>query len=67
LLLDPTAFEEPLLDTTISVILDEKKGLLSYSQTGPGELQNSEEDLQDTCIQLALAHHERLIAIANTG
>ncbi|KAF7327752.1 Semialdhyde-dh domain-containing protein [Mycena kentingensis (nom. inval.)] len=36
LLADPTAFEEPLLDTTISVILDEQNELISVSQLGPG-------------------------------
>ncbi|KAG8956600.1 hypothetical protein FRC04_000078 [Tulasnella sp. 424] len=36
LLYDPTAFEEPLIETSITVITDEKKQVLSSSQLGLG-------------------------------
>ncbi|KAJ6619721.1 ribosomal protein S5 domain 2-type protein [Mycena sp. CBHHK59/15] len=36
LLADPTAFEEPLLDTTISIVVDEKGELVSVCQLGAG-------------------------------
>ncbi|KAK7033116.1 Semialdhyde-dh domain-containing protein [Favolaschia claudopus] len=36
LLADPTAFEEPLLDTTVTVVVDENSELVLVSQSGPG-------------------------------
>ncbi|KAI0044472.1 hypothetical protein FA95DRAFT_1583740 [Auriscalpium vulgare] len=44
-LADPTAFEEPLLDTTISVVLDDRGALLSTAQVGVGMLEDGEDAL----------------------
>jgi exosome complex component RRP43 len=42
ILADPTSFEEPLLDTSVSVVVDEKGSLISVTQlglasSGPGD------------------------------
>ncbi|KAJ7284965.1 ribosomal protein S5 domain 2-type protein [Mycena rebaudengoi] len=50
LLADPTAFEEPLLDTTISIVVDENGELVSVSQVGPGVDGN---DTLSMCIRVA--------------
>ncbi|KAJ6505978.1 ribosomal protein S5 domain 2-type protein [Mycena vulgaris] len=52
LLADPTAFEEPLLDTTISVVVDENGELVSVVQLGPG-VDASGGDTLSTCISAA--------------
>ena len=44
---DPTAFEEPLLDTTISVVLSDKEQIVSVSQLGPGLLVDDEDEDED--------------------
>ena len=48
---DPSAFEEPLLDTSISVVLDEKDSLISVSQVGLGTSDN--DDILSQCIARA--------------
>ncbi|KAJ3504972.1 hypothetical protein NLJ89_g7661 [Agrocybe chaxingu] len=60
-LADPTSFEEPLLDTTISIILGDSNQIVSVSQFGSTML-TVEEDGQDTrrdalaeCIEVAKA------------
>ena len=56
---DPTAFEEPLLDTTLSIVLDDKKQIVSVSQLGSGLLVAEDEeeekhrDALKECISLA--------------
>ncbi|KAI0329643.1 hypothetical protein GY45DRAFT_1324779 [Cubamyces sp. BRFM 1775] len=51
-LADPTSFEEPLLDTTISVVVDEKGGLVSVMQLGLGVLGGA-DDVLTKCIDAA--------------
>ncbi|CDO77202.1 hypothetical protein BN946_scf184747.g15 [Trametes cinnabarina] len=51
LLADPTSFEEPLLDTTISVVIDENGGLTSVMQLGLGLVGGA--DVLDKCIGAA--------------
>ncbi|KAJ7707738.1 ribosomal protein S5 domain 2-type protein [Mycena rosella] len=53
LLADPTAFEEPLLDTTISIVVDEKGDLVSVVQLGPGVDVSGGGDTLSTCISAA--------------
>ncbi|KAJ7170658.1 ribosomal protein S5 domain 2-type protein [Mycena crocata] len=53
LLADPTAFEEPLLDTTISVVVDESGDLVSVVQLGPGTSASGAEDTLPICISAA--------------
>ncbi|TDL30067.1 hypothetical protein BD410DRAFT_811430 [Rickenella mellea] len=48
---DPTAFEEPLLDTTISVIVDERGELTGVSQLGLGT--SSSDEIISRCISAA--------------
>ncbi|KAL7282756.1 hypothetical protein ACG7TL_004231 [Trametes sanguinea] len=51
ILADPTSFEEPLLDTTISVVIDENGGLTSIMQLGLGIA--SGDDVLEKCIEAA--------------
>ncbi|KAI9057666.1 ribosomal protein S5 domain 2-like protein [Trametes sanguinea] len=51
ILADPTSFEEPLLDTTISVVIDENGGLTSVMQLGLGIVGG--DDVLEKCIQAA--------------
>ncbi|KAJ7494707.1 ribosomal protein S5 domain 2-type protein [Mycena galericulata] len=53
LLADPTAFEEPLLDTTISIVVDENGDLVSVTQLGPGADVSGAGDMLSTCISTA--------------
>ncbi|KAF7312291.1 Semialdhyde-dh domain-containing protein [Mycena indigotica] len=57
LLADPTAFEEPLLEASVSVILDEQKQLVSVSQVGLVE----DESILSTCIAAAKQRHTFLV------
>ncbi|KAJ6531766.1 ribosomal protein S5 domain 2-type protein [Mycena capillaripes] len=50
LLADPTAFEEPLLDTTISIVVDENSDLVSVVQLGPGVDSTGGGDTLSQCI-----------------
>ncbi|KAJ6494803.1 ribosomal protein S5 domain 2-like protein [Mycena vitilis] len=50
LLADPTAFEEPLLDTTISIVVDENSDLVSVVQLGPSVDTGGGGDMLSTCI-----------------
>ncbi|KAK1221075.1 hypothetical protein PQX77_016122 [Marasmius sp. AFHP31] len=43
---DPTSFEEPLLDTSISVVIDGRGKLSSVNQVGVGVLTSDEEDME---------------------
>ena len=52
-LADPVAFEEPLLDTSISIVLDERGGLLSANQLGIAD-----KDTMSACVASAKEHHE---------
>jgi len=52
ILTDPTTFEEPLLDTTFSVVLDEEGELISVLQLGLG-LVGSSHDVLPQCINVA--------------
>ncbi|TFK29038.1 ribosomal protein S5 domain 2-like protein [Coprinopsis marcescibilis] len=54
ILADPSSFEEPLLDGTLTVILDEHADILSASQIGVG---SSTQDALSTCISQAKQHH----------
>ncbi|KAF8916305.1 ribosomal protein S5 domain 2-type protein [Mucidula mucida] len=51
---DPTSFEEPLLDTSISVVIDDKGKICSVSQIG------SDVDALLTCTAAARKRHEFL-------
>lgn len=51
---DPTSFEEPLIDTTISVAVDEAGGLVSVTQLGLGIVGN-----QNILMQCIAAAKER--------
>lgn len=51
ILADPTSFEEPLLDTTISVVIDESGGLTSVMQLGLGIVGG--DDVLNKCIEAA--------------
>ncbi len=56
MLADPTSFEEPLLDTSVSVVVDDEGGLISVMQLGLGVVgANSDtgEDVLTTCIDAA--------------
>ncbi|KAH9974639.1 ribosomal protein S5 domain 2-like protein [Lactifluus volemus] len=52
-LADPTAFEEPLLDTSISIVLDKHGSLLSTSQLGIAD-----KDTMSVCVAAAKHRHE---------
>jgi exosome complex component RRP43 len=52
-LADPTAFEEPLLETSISIVLDEQGDILSASQLGVAD-----KDTMSWCVSSAKEHHE---------
>ena len=55
-LADPTSFEEPLLDTTVTVVIDDTGGLTSVMQLGLGLLGAGEASGQDVlagCVDTA--------------
>jgi len=52
LLYDPSSFEESLLDTTITVVLNEQSQVLFAAQVGPERHQSSDELLRQ-CISVA--------------
>jgi exosome complex component RRP43 len=52
-LADPDAFEEPLLDTSISIVLDERGALLFTNQLGIAD-----KDTMSVCIASAKERHE---------
>jgi len=54
-LADPTSFEEPLLDTTLSVAVDENGGLVTVTQLGLGIVGN--QDVLMQCIAAAKDRH----------
>ncbi|KII94776.1 hypothetical protein PLICRDRAFT_693108 [Plicaturopsis crispa FD-325 SS-3] len=58
-LADPTSFEEPLLDTTLSIITDETGSLVSVSQLGLGETVGQQDVLMQ-CIGAAQKRSEHL-------
>jgi exosome complex component RRP43 len=49
ILADPTSFEEPLLDTTLSVVVDDD-GLISVNQVGLG---SASQDVLLACVSAA--------------
>ena len=51
--MDPVAFEEPLLDTSISIVLDDRGSILSANQLGIAD-----KDTMSACVALAKEHHE---------
>ena len=56
MLADPTSFEEPLLDTSVSVVIDDEGGLISVMQLGLGVMgvgAGGGEDALTTCIEAA--------------
>ena len=52
-LADPVAFEEPLLDTSISILLDDRGALFSANQLGIAD-----KDTMSACVVSAKGHHE---------
>jgi exosome complex component RRP43 len=63
LLADPTSFEEPLLDTSISVVVGEQGNLISVSQLGSTLVSQSGGLRRDTlpeCIAIAKRRREIL-------
>jgi len=59
LLVDPTSFEEPLLSTTITIVLDETGRLVSVNQLGPGI--SAQDDVLSRCIGYAKARSVELV------
>ncbi|EPT00821.1 hypothetical protein FOMPIDRAFT_1030258 [Fomitopsis schrenkii] len=60
-LADPTSFEEPLLDTTLSVAVDESGGLVSVSQLGLGVV--GSQDVLPRCISAARSRCSELMGL----
>jgi exosome complex component RRP43 len=58
LLADPTSFEEPLLDTTISAVIDDQSKLISVTQIGLGS--TGAQDVLLDCITAAKKHQSSL-------
>jgi exosome complex RNA-binding protein Rrp42 (RNase PH superfamily) len=60
---DPTAFEEPLLDTTITIIVGDENQIVSLSQLGSAVLtvENGQKDALSECISIAKRRREELI------
>lgn len=58
---DPSSFEEPLLDTAITIIVDEKGELTSVLQTGPGA--SGSLNTLSQCISTAKARRISLTGI----
>jgi exosome complex component RRP43 len=52
-LADPTAFEDPLLETSISIVLDEHGDILSAGQLGIAD-----KDTMSWCVSSAKERHE---------
>ncbi|PAV21441.1 ribosomal S5 domain 2 [Pyrrhoderma noxium] len=63
ILSDPTSFEEPLLDATLSIIVDENGDLLSILQSGPNS--NGVEKTISHCISSAKQRRKDLKEIMN--
>ena len=63
-LADPTSFEEPLLDTSLSVVVGEQGDLISVSQLGSTLISQSEggisRDILPECITSAKRRREIL-------
>jgi len=63
-LADPTSFEEPLLDTSISIVVGEQGDLISVSQLGSSLVSQSEgslnKDVLPECITSAKLRREVL-------
>lgn len=63
-LADPTAFEEPLLNSTISVVVGETDGLLSVTQQGLGAVSSSSYSTSDgilsACVDAAKKRRSEL-------
>ena len=58
---DPSAFEEPLLDDTVTVVMDHHGGFISVSHVGEGlQGQEAGEDVVRVCMQKAKARHEEV-------
>lgn len=55
ILSDPTGFEEPLLDTTLSIVLGDENKLISVSQLGLGSA--GSQDALMSCIAAAKQRH----------
>jgi len=60
---DPTAFEEPLLDTTITIIVGDENQIMSLSQVGSALLtvDDGRKDALSECISIAKKRREELI------
>jgi exosome complex component RRP43 len=56
-LADPTSFEEPLLDTTVTIVVGDDNELLSVSQVGLG---SASQDILSVCITAAKRRHSSL-------
>lgn len=65
ILADPSAFEEPLLSTAISIILNEKNQLFAVSQSGPGLNDDAlakanSQDVLAQCIEAAKSRRSEI-------
>ncbi len=63
-LADPTSFEEPLLNTTMTVVLADCNEIVAISQLGPTDLQVGEEERVNAlpkCIETAKQRREVII------
>jgi exosome complex component RRP43 len=63
ILADPTSFEEPLLDTTLSIIIDEYDQVVSVSQLGLGSA--GSQDALLSCISAAKVRRKELAKLIN--
>lgn len=58
LITDPTSFEEPLLDATLSIVLDENDQVIQTTQLGSGVVEH--EDPLLACITAAKQRRREL-------
>lgn len=64
---DPTAFEEPLLDSTISIVLDasEDDNVILLSQHGSSEISSARDggDALSVCMSTAKQRKKKLVNV----
>ncbi|EIW79965.1 hypothetical protein CONPUDRAFT_166613 [Coniophora puteana RWD-64-598 SS2] len=61
---DPTSFEEPLMDTTVSVVVNEKGDLLAVNELGLGTMTTQKSgDLLKNCIEKSKLRVSNLVAL----
>ena len=58
ILVDPTAFEEPLLDTNVCIVMDNTGKVISITQAGAGL---EDGDAVEQCLKLAQERYSFLL------